>query len=88
MTKPSIGVIFHPTFPPETLVNYAQQAEAAGFDEVWLWEDSFWAGALTCCQATFSQVRIALDAHGSADAQHGRQPTRQVIASAQIAYQV
>jgi alkanesulfonate monooxygenase SsuD/methylene tetrahydromethanopterin reductase-like flavin-dependent oxidoreductase (luciferase family) len=47
MSKPSLGVIFHPTFPPETLIDYARRAEAAGFDELWLWEDSFFAGALT-----------------------------------------
>jgi alkanesulfonate monooxygenase SsuD/methylene tetrahydromethanopterin reductase-like flavin-dependent oxidoreductase (luciferase family) len=43
----SLGVIFHPTFPPQRLVDYAQRAEAGGFDELWLWEDSFWAGAYT-----------------------------------------
>ena len=43
----SLGVIFHPSFPPEILVDYAQRAEKAGFDELWLWEDSFWAGAYT-----------------------------------------
>jgi alkanesulfonate monooxygenase SsuD/methylene tetrahydromethanopterin reductase-like flavin-dependent oxidoreductase (luciferase family) len=47
MSKPSIGVIFHPKFPPETLVDTARRAEAAGFDEFWLWEDCFFAGALT-----------------------------------------
>jgi alkanesulfonate monooxygenase SsuD/methylene tetrahydromethanopterin reductase-like flavin-dependent oxidoreductase (luciferase family) len=47
MPKPSLGVIFHPKFPPETLVDFARRAESAGFDEVWLWEDCFFAGALT-----------------------------------------
>lgn len=47
MHKPSIGVIFHPSNPPETLVDFARRAEGAGFDELWLWEDCFWAGALT-----------------------------------------
>jgi 5,10-methylenetetrahydromethanopterin reductase len=47
MTKPSLGVIFHPKFPPENLVDFARRAETAGFDEVWLWEDCFYAGALT-----------------------------------------
>ncbi|MCI0395608.1 MAG: LLM class flavin-dependent oxidoreductase [Chloroflexi bacterium] len=47
MVKPSLGVIFHPQFPPETFVDYARRAEALGFDELWLWEDSFLAGALT-----------------------------------------
>jgi 5,10-methylenetetrahydromethanopterin reductase len=43
----SLGVIFHPTFPPQSLVDYAHRAEQSGFDELWLWEDSFWAGAYT-----------------------------------------
>lgn len=47
MPKPSLGVIFHPSFPPEMLVDYARRAEAGGFDELWLWEDCFWVGALT-----------------------------------------
>ena len=47
MTTPSLGVIFHPKYPPDTLVDYARRAEAAGFDEIWLWEDCFLAGALT-----------------------------------------
>src|SRR5512145_1169108 len=47
MPAPAIGVIFHPTFPPETLADYARQAEAAGFDELWLWDDCFLPGAFT-----------------------------------------
>ena len=47
MSTPSLGVIFHPSFPPETLADYARRAEAAGFDELWLWDDCFLPGALT-----------------------------------------
>lgn len=47
MPNPLLGIIFHPAFPPEHLVKYAQRAEAAGFDQLWLWEDCFWVGALT-----------------------------------------
>jgi 5,10-methylenetetrahydromethanopterin reductase len=47
MSRPSLGVIFHPAFPPETLADYARRAEAAGFDELWLWDDCFQPGALT-----------------------------------------
>lgn len=43
----SLGMTFHPRFPPETLVKTAQRVEKAGFDEFWLWEDCFWAGAYT-----------------------------------------
>jgi 5,10-methylenetetrahydromethanopterin reductase len=41
------GVVFHPRFPPKTLANYARQAEAIGFDELWLWDDCFLPGAFT-----------------------------------------
>ena len=45
--RPNIGVIFHPKFPPETLPDYSRRAEAAGFDELWLWDDCFLPGAFT-----------------------------------------
>ena len=45
--KPSFGIVFLPQFPPETLVDYARQAEVAGFDILWLYEDCFYAGAFT-----------------------------------------
>lgn len=47
MTIPTLGVIFHPKFPPETLTDYARRAEAAGFEELWLWDDCFLPGAFT-----------------------------------------
>ncbi|MBN1536277.1 MAG: LLM class flavin-dependent oxidoreductase [Anaerolineales bacterium] len=43
----TLGVVFHPKFPPETLVNYARRAESAGFEELWLWDDCFLPGAFT-----------------------------------------
>jgi alkanesulfonate monooxygenase SsuD/methylene tetrahydromethanopterin reductase-like flavin-dependent oxidoreductase (luciferase family) len=46
-SRPALGVIFHPKFPPETLSDYARRAEAAGFDELWLWDDCFLPGAFT-----------------------------------------
>ncbi|OGO38046.1 MAG: hypothetical protein A2W35_21635 [Chloroflexi bacterium RBG_16_57_11] len=51
---PSIGVIFHPTFPPETLADFARKAESAGFDELWLWDDCFLPGALTSAAIALS----------------------------------
>lgn len=54
---PSFGVIFHPTFPPETLMDYAQRAESAGFDELWLWDDSFLPGAFTSAAIALSATR-------------------------------
>lgn len=53
-TRPSIGIIFHPTFPPETLTEYARRAEAAGFDELWLWDDCFLPGAFTSAAIALS----------------------------------
>jgi 5,10-methylenetetrahydromethanopterin reductase len=47
MSKKSLGVVFRPTFAPEILTEYAQKAEAGGFDELWLWDDCFLPGALT-----------------------------------------
>lgn len=46
-TKTTLGITFIPQFPPEALVSYARQAEAAGFDILWLYEDCFYAGAFT-----------------------------------------
>jgi alkanesulfonate monooxygenase SsuD/methylene tetrahydromethanopterin reductase-like flavin-dependent oxidoreductase (luciferase family) len=63
MNKPSIGVIFHPSFPPTLLVDYARRAEAAGFDELWFWDDAFWAGALTSAAvvlATTERLRVGI----------------------------
>lgn len=54
-SKPSLGVIFHPTFPPESLPDFARKAEAGGFDELWLWDDCFLPG-------TFTAAAIALSA--------------------------
>lgn len=50
----SVGVIFHPKFPPETLGEYARRAESAGFDELWLWDDCFLPGALTSAAIALS----------------------------------
>lgn len=57
VTSPSLGVIFHPSFPPETLADYARRAEAAGFDELWLWDDCFVPGALTSAAIALSATQ-------------------------------
>ncbi len=36
-----LGVHFPPTFPPERLPEFAQAADRAGLDEIWVWEDCF-----------------------------------------------
>lgn len=63
MAFPSIGVIFHPSFPPDMLPTYARKAEAAGFDELWLWDDCFCAGALTSAAvalASTDRLRVGI----------------------------
>jgi len=54
---PALGVIFHPRFPPESLADYARQAEAAGFDELWLWDDCFLPGALTSASIALAATK-------------------------------
>jgi 5,10-methylenetetrahydromethanopterin reductase len=54
---PSFGVIFHPTFPPESLADYARKAEMAGFEELWLWDDCFLPGAFTSATIALSATR-------------------------------
>jgi alkanesulfonate monooxygenase SsuD/methylene tetrahydromethanopterin reductase-like flavin-dependent oxidoreductase (luciferase family) len=41
-----LGVIFTADRPPEELPAFAAAAEAAGLDELWLWEDCFLAGGI------------------------------------------
>ncbi len=57
LSKPAIGVIFHPKFPPETLADYARKAESAGFDELWLWDDCFLPGAFTSAAIALSATQ-------------------------------
>jgi 5,10-methylenetetrahydromethanopterin reductase len=40
-TVPRLGVVFLPTEPPERLRTVARAAEAAGLEELWVWEDCF-----------------------------------------------
>jgi alkanesulfonate monooxygenase SsuD/methylene tetrahydromethanopterin reductase-like flavin-dependent oxidoreductase (luciferase family) len=40
------GVMFRCQKPPETLSEYVQNVERAGFDEVWIVEDCFFAGGI------------------------------------------
>jgi alkanesulfonate monooxygenase SsuD/methylene tetrahydromethanopterin reductase-like flavin-dependent oxidoreductase (luciferase family) len=54
MTKPRVGVVFRPQSPPEELRATALAAEAAGIDELWLWEDCFSEGGLTSAAAALA----------------------------------
>jgi hypothetical protein len=39
----TFGVACVPEVPPERIPDVARAAEAAGLDEMWVWEDCFWA---------------------------------------------
>lgn len=41
------GVVLRPELPPETIVDSARAADAAGVDEIWLWEDCFFSGGIS-----------------------------------------
>ena len=59
----SIGVMFRREQAPEVLTGYARRAEAAGFDELWVVEDCFFAGgvaqAATALEAT-ERINVGL----------------------------
>jgi 5,10-methylenetetrahydromethanopterin reductase len=60
---PRVGVVFRPQLPPERLREFVTSAEAAGLDDVWMWEDCFLEGGLTSAAAALawsSTVRIGL----------------------------
>src|SRR4051812_1162611 len=44
---PVTGVVFRPQSPPEDLRAVVEYADAAGLEELWLWEDCFLEGGLS-----------------------------------------
>lgn len=62
-TNASIGTMFRCHYPPETLLNYVQQAEQVGLDEVWVVEDCFFAGGIssaTVALANTERIHVGL----------------------------
>jgi 5,10-methylenetetrahydromethanopterin reductase len=57
MPLPKLGVIFHPRLPMTDLIAFARRAETAGFDELWLWDDSFLPGALTAAAIALAHTQ-------------------------------
>ena len=41
MTRPRIGTVFIPDLPPAMLREFAETCDAAGLDDLWVWEDCF-----------------------------------------------
>jgi 5,10-methylenetetrahydromethanopterin reductase len=60
---PTLGFVVRLEYPPEELPAIARRVEAAGFDELWLWEDCFFAGGVAATAtvlAATSRVRVGL----------------------------
>jgi alkanesulfonate monooxygenase SsuD/methylene tetrahydromethanopterin reductase-like flavin-dependent oxidoreductase (luciferase family) len=60
---PRVGILFRPQLPPERLREFVVSAEAAGFDDLWMWEDCFLEGGLTSAAAALawsSSLRVGL----------------------------
>jgi alkanesulfonate monooxygenase SsuD/methylene tetrahydromethanopterin reductase-like flavin-dependent oxidoreductase (luciferase family) len=61
--RPALGYVVRPEHPPERLPELALRVEAAGFDELWLWEDCFFAGgfaATATALAATTEIRVGL----------------------------
>ncbi len=59
----NIGVMFRCYNAPEILINYVQRAETAGFDEVWIVEDCFFAGGIASVATVLAKtetIRVGL----------------------------
>jgi alkanesulfonate monooxygenase SsuD/methylene tetrahydromethanopterin reductase-like flavin-dependent oxidoreductase (luciferase family) len=52
-----IGAIALPSLPPERLSAVATAADDAGLEELWLWEDSFWAGGIAAAGVALARTR-------------------------------
>jgi alkanesulfonate monooxygenase SsuD/methylene tetrahydromethanopterin reductase-like flavin-dependent oxidoreductase (luciferase family) len=50
----TLGAVCVPRVPPERLREVALAAENADLDELWLWEDCFWGGAVPACAAALA----------------------------------
>jgi alkanesulfonate monooxygenase SsuD/methylene tetrahydromethanopterin reductase-like flavin-dependent oxidoreductase (luciferase family) len=59
----TLGIIFQPSFPPERLRGAARRAEAAGIEELWVFEDCFresGIAALVAALAATERLRIGV----------------------------
>ena len=58
-----LGLVVRPELDPEGLPARARAAEAAGFAELWLWEDCFLAGGIAAAAtalAATERIRVGL----------------------------
>ena len=56
MSRARIGLSVPPQLPPADIPAYARRAESAGFDELWLAEDCFFAGGIAAVSAALSST--------------------------------
>jgi alkanesulfonate monooxygenase SsuD/methylene tetrahydromethanopterin reductase-like flavin-dependent oxidoreductase (luciferase family) len=59
----TVGVVLRPQLPPEAVRAVVQDAEAAGIDELWLWEDCFLESGPTTAAAALawtSRIRVGI----------------------------
>ena len=52
----TLGLIFLPYWPPEQLPAFAAAADAAGVEELWLWEDCFASGGLSAAAVALART--------------------------------
>jgi alkanesulfonate monooxygenase SsuD/methylene tetrahydromethanopterin reductase-like flavin-dependent oxidoreductase (luciferase family) len=50
----TVGAVFLPQLPPERLRSVAEAADAAGLDELWLWEDCFRESGIAAAAAALA----------------------------------
>jgi alkanesulfonate monooxygenase SsuD/methylene tetrahydromethanopterin reductase-like flavin-dependent oxidoreductase (luciferase family) len=55
--KIKIGLSFRREHPPEAILAYAKEAEALGFDEMWVVEDSFFASGVATAAAILASTK-------------------------------
>ena len=61
----ALGFVVRPEHPPEDLAAIGAGAEAAGFDELWLWEDCFFAGGIAATATALAATSRSGSASGS-----------------------
>jgi alkanesulfonate monooxygenase SsuD/methylene tetrahydromethanopterin reductase-like flavin-dependent oxidoreductase (luciferase family) len=52
----TLGLIFWPYWPPEQLPAFAEAADAAGLDELWVWEDCFAGGGISAAAVALART--------------------------------
>ena len=63
MTRPRIGTVFIPNLPPSRLREFSEAAEAAGLDDLWVWEDCFKEAGVSTATAMLawtSHLRVGI----------------------------